>query len=43
MLNVIRYCVNLNTLSLKELNKNKESKFNSIIAKNNVAFNKKTF
>ncbi len=42
MLNIIHYCVNFDVFSLKKLNKNEEFKFNSIVAKNNVALNKKT-
>jgi len=42
MLDVMRYCVNFNALSLKELDKNKEFKSNSIVAKDNVTFNEKT-
>ncbi len=38
----MRYCVNLNALFLKELDKNKKLKSNSIVAKDNVAFNEKT-
>jgi len=37
----MRYCVNLNALSLKKLNKNKKFEFNLIIAKDNIVFNKK--
>ncbi len=39
---VIRYCVNFNTFFLKKLNKNKEFKFNLIVAKDNATFNIKT-
>ncbi len=42
MLDIMRYCINFNSFSLKELNKNEEFEFNSIIAKDNVAFNEKT-
>jgi len=42
MLDVMRYCVNFNALSLKELDKNEEFKSNSIVAKDNVTFNEKT-
>ncbi len=42
MLNVMRYRVNLNTLSLKELNKNEEFEFNLIVAKDDVASSEKT-
>ncbi len=38
----MRYCVNFNALSLKELDKNEEFKSNSIVAKDNVTFNEKT-
>ncbi len=40
-LNIIRYCVNFNAFSLKKLDKNKEFKFNLIVAKDDVALNKK--
>jgi len=36
------YRINLNALSLKELNKNEEFKFNLIVTKDDVALNKKT-
>jgi len=39
MLDIIRYCVNLNAFSLKKLNKDKE--FKLIVTKDDVAFNKK--
>jgi hypothetical protein len=38
----MRYCVNLNAFSLKELDKNKKFKSNSIVAKDDVAFDEKT-
>jgi hypothetical protein len=38
----MRYCVNFNALSLKELDKNEEFKSNLIVAKDNVTFNEKT-
>jgi len=41
MLDIIRFCVNLNAFSLKKLNKDKEFKFNFIVTKDDVAFNKK--
>jgi len=41
MLNIIYYCVNFDIFSLKKLNKNKEFKFNLIIAKDNIAFYEK--
>ncbi len=42
MLNIICYYINFNTFSLKELDKNKEFESNSIVAKDNIAFNKET-
>jgi len=42
MLNVMRYRVNLDALSLKELDKNEEFEFDLIVAKDDVAFNEKT-
>jgi len=38
----MRYCINFDTLYLKKLNKNKKLKFDLIIAKDDVIFNKKT-
>jgi len=38
----MRYCVNFNAFSLKELDKNEKFKFNLIVAKDNVVFDKKT-
>jgi hypothetical protein len=40
----MRYCINFDTLYLKKLNKNKNKKlkFDLIIAKDDVIFNKKT-
>ena len=38
----MRYRINLNTFSLKKLNKNEEFEFNLIVAKGNVASSKKT-
>jgi len=38
----MRYRINFDALSLKKSNKNKEFKFDSIIAKDDVTFNKKT-
>ncbi len=42
MLNVIRYCVNLDALSLKKLDKNEDFKFDLIVAKDNAIFSEKT-
>jgi len=42
MLDVMRYCINFDTLSLKKSNKNEEFKSNLIVAKDDVAFDKKT-
>jgi len=42
MLNVMRYRINLDALSLKKLNKNEEFKFNLIVAKDDVVFSEKT-
>jgi hypothetical protein len=42
MLDVMRYCVNFDALSLKELDKNEEFKSNLIVAKDNVASSEKT-
>jgi len=41
ILNVIRCCINLDTLSLKKLDKNEEFEFDLIVAKNNVASSEK--
>jgi len=42
MLDVMRHRANLDALSLKELDKNEEFKFDSIVAKDNVASSEKT-
>ena len=41
MLDVMRYRVNLDTLSLKEWNENEEFEFDLIVAKDDVALSKK--
>lgn len=41
MLNIIRYYVNLNALSLKKLDKNKKFESKLIVAKDNIFFDKK--
>ncbi len=42
MLDIIRYCINFDALSLKELNKNEEFKSNLIVAKDDATSSKKT-
>ncbi len=42
MLNIMRYCVNFDALSLKKLNKNEKFKFNLIVTKDDATSSEKT-